>query len=206
MSRDDFLAGRAVSRETMERLEIYEALLRKWNPAINLVSRSTLDRLWDRHFVDSAQIFDLHSAECGLWADLGAGGGFPGLVVAILAAERKPDLSVTLIESDQRKAAFLSAVARAVGVEVSILPQRIEATPGLGAEILSARALAPLAKLLEYAAPHLRPGGQALFPKGAAHAEEVSQALESWRFSYEVTKSMTDESAVILSIRDIERA
>lgn len=206
MSGPDLLAGRAVSRETMERLEIYETLLRKWNPAINLVSRSTLDRLWDRHFIDSAQIFDLHTAESGHWADLGAGGGFPGLVVAILAAERKPDLSVTLIESDQRKAAFLSTVARAVGVVARVLPQRIEATPGLGADILSARALAPLVKLLEYAALHLRPGGQALFPKGATHAGEVSQALERWRFSYEITKSMTDESGVILSIRNIERA
>lgn len=206
MSGGEALAGRAVSRETMERLKTYEALLRKWNPAINLVSRPSLDRLWDRHFVDSAQIFDLYPAERGMWADLGAGGGFPGLVVAILAAERKPDLSVVLIESDQRKAAFLSAVAREVGLAVRVLPQRIEATPALGAEVVSARALAPLVRLLDHAALHLGPGGLALLPKGATYRIELSQALEKWRFSYETTQSVTDPSAVILSIRDIERA
>lgn len=206
MNEGEALAGRLVSRETMQRLKAYEALLRKWNPAINLVSRSTLDRLWDRHFVDSAQIFDLCSARGRLWADLGSGGGFPGLVVAILAMERRSDLSVTLIESDQRKAAFLSTVAREVDAKVRVLPERIEAVPGLSADTLSARALAPLVKLLEYAELHLSPGGLALFPKGASHEDEISQALEKWRFSYEVTRSMTDASAVILSIRDIRRA
>lgn len=206
MNEGEVLAGRLVSRETMQRLKAYEALLRKWNPAINLVSHSTLDQLWDRHFVDSAQIFDLCFARGRLWADLGSGGGFPGLVVAILAMERRSDLSVTLIESDQRKAAFLSTVAREVGAKVRVLPNRIEAMPGLGADTLSARALAPLVKLLEYAELHLTPGGLALFPKGATHEEEISQALEKWRFSYEVTRSMTDASAVILSIRDIRRA
>lgn len=206
MSGGAFLADRAVSRETIERLEIYERLLRKWNPAINLVSRSTLDQLWDRHFADSAQIFDLHKGESGLWADLGAGGGFPGLVIAILAAEQGRDLTVALVESDQRKAAFLSTVAREAGVDVRVMPQRIEALPGLGADTLSARALAPLTKLLEYAEQHLRPGGRGVFLKGATHAAEVSQALEKWRFSYEIINSKTDASAVILSIGEIERA
>lgn len=206
MTRANVLASRTVSRETMDRLEVYEALLRKWNPAINLVSRSSLDQLWGRHFEDSAQIFGLNEAESGTWADLGAGGGFPGLVVAILAMEAKPDLTVTLVESDQRKAAFLSTVAREVGVKARILPQRIEATPALGADVMSARALAPLAKLLVYADLHLRRGGQALFPKGATYREEIDQAFETWRFSYETTPSMTDPSSVILSIRDIERA
>ncbi|HQY42557.1 MAG TPA: 16S rRNA (guanine(527)-N(7))-methyltransferase RsmG [Paracoccaceae bacterium] len=206
MTRANVLAGRTVSRETMDRLEVYEALLRKWNPAINLVSRSSLDQLWYRHFEDSAQIFSLCAAESGTWTDLGAGGGFPGLVVAILAVEAKPDLSVTLVESDQRKAAFLSTVAREVGVKARILPQRIEATPALGADVMSARALAPLTKLLAYADLHLRRDGQALFPKGATYREEIDQAFETWRFSHEATPSMTDPSSVILSIRDIERA
>lgn len=206
MTRASVLAGRIVSRETMDRLEIFEALLRKWNPAINLVSRSSVDELWERHFEDSAQVFSLCQASRGIWADLGAGGGFPGLVIGILAAEERPDLSVTLIESDQRKAAFLSTVAREVGINARILPQRIEAISDLGAEVLSARALAPLSKLLTYAERHMRRDGQGLFPKGATYREELDQALEIWKFSYEITPSRTDKLAVILSIRDIERA
>ena len=206
MTAAELLSGHNVSRETLGRLEKYEVLLRKWNPTINLVSRSTLDQVWQRHFVDSAQIFDLADSNANHWADLGAGGGFPGLIVAILAADRKRALDVTLVESDQRKAAFLSTVAREVGVKARILPQRIEATPALGADVMSARALAPLTKLLAYADLHLRRDGQALFPKGATYREEIDQAFETWRFSHEATPSMTDPSSVILSIRDIERA
>lgn len=205
MTAAELLSGHNVSRETLGRLEKYEVLLRKWNPTINLVSRSTLDQVWQRHFVDSAQIFDLADSNANHWADLGAGGGFPGLIVAILAADRKRALDVTLVESDQRKAAFLMTAAREIGVTTRTVVDRIEMIPPLHADILSARALAPLDKLLEFAERHLRPGGQALFPKGASYADEVRQALEKWRFSYEAIPSVTDDSAVILSIRDIER-
>ena len=205
MTAAELLSGHNVSRETLGRLEKYEALLRKWNPTINLVSRSTLDQVWQRHFVDSAQIFDLADSNANHWADLGAGGGFPGLIVAILAADRKRALDVTLVESDQRKAAFLMTAAREIGVTTRTVVDRIEMIPPLHADILSARALAPLDKLLEFAERHLRPGGQALFPKGASYSEEVRQALEKWRFSHAEISSVTDDSAVILSIRDIER-
>jgi len=205
MTAAELLSGHNVSRETLGRLEKYEALLRKWNPTINLVSRSTLDQVWQRHFVDSAQIFDLADSNANHWADLGAGGGFPGLIVAILAADRKRALDVTLVESDQRKAAFLMTAAREIGVTTRTVVDRIEMIPPLHADILSARALAPLDKLLEFAERHLRPGGQALFPKGASYSDEVCQALEKWRFSHEEISSVTDDSAVILSIRDIER-
>ncbi|MCA8930663.1 MAG: 16S rRNA (guanine(527)-N(7))-methyltransferase RsmG, partial [Alphaproteobacteria bacterium] len=166
MSEACFLAERSVSRETLARLAAFAALLEKWNPAINLISAGTVAQIWTRHFLDSAQVFDLADAKSGLWADLGSGGGFPGLVAAILALEERPGLSFTLVESDRRKAAFLSTAARELGLPVRVMAERIEALPPLGADILTARALAPLPVLLGYAERHLQPGGRALFPKG----------------------------------------
>ncbi|MCY1126434.1 16S rRNA (guanine(527)-N(7))-methyltransferase RsmG [Frigidibacter sp. RF13] len=203
----DSIAGVGdVSRETFDRLEAYQALVRKWNPAINLVSRNSLDQMWERHILDSAQVFALKDRETGLWADLGSGGGFPGLIAAILAAERSPGLRIALVESDQRKAAFLATAARTLDLEVVVHATRIESLPPLGADILSARALAPLTDLLGHAERHLAPGGSALFPKGANHAAELRQALESWRFSYQTHESATDPDAVIYSIRGLSRA
>lgn len=195
-----------VSRETAARLSAYAGLLRKWNPAINLVARSTLDDLEARHIADSAQLFDLAPPDARHWVDLGSGGGFPGLVIAILAAGRPHGLRVTLIESDQRKAAFLRTVARELGLDnVSVLDTRIEDTPPQRADVLSARALAPLAALLAFTERHLAPGGTALFPKGARADEELDAALASWRFEVQKIPSGTDPQAVILKIGGIAR-
>ena len=196
---------RDVSRETAERLADYAALLRTWNPKINLVSKQTLSDLETRHFDDSAQLIALAPPDATTWADLGSGGGFPGLVVAILAAERRPSLRVTLVESDQRKAVFLRTVAQRTGVLVTVLSDRIEAVPPLGADLLSARALAPHATLVDHADRHLRPGGTALLPKGANWRAEVDEALERWRFRCENLPSATSPDGVILRIGDIHR-
>jgi 16S rRNA (guanine527-N7)-methyltransferase len=201
--RNEFLQKQDVSRETLARFDRYAALLEKWNPAINLVSKSTLAEMWTRHLLDSAQIFDLCPPDAQSWADLGSGGGFPGLVVAILAAERAPDLRVTLVESDVRKATFLNTVAREVGVSVMIRPDRIESLSPLASDVLSARALAPLDQLLSFAARHLAPGGLALFPKGASYADELAKARANWAFSVEETQSKTDPNAVILGIKGL---
>jgi 16S rRNA (guanine527-N7)-methyltransferase len=197
--------GRDVSRETNERLALYAALLRAWNPKINLVSRQTLADLETRHFADSAQLLELAPAHSTTWADLGSGGGFPGLVIAILAADRRPALHVTLVESDQRKAVFLRTVAQRAGVTVTVLADRIENIPPLGTDVLSARALAPLATLLDHANRHLRPGGTALFPKGATWRAEVDEALERWRFDCENLPSATSPDGAILRIGEIDR-
>lgn len=199
-----FLDRRPVSRETLQRLCDYEALLARWNPAINLVSPSTLGDVWSRHFLDSAQVFDLAGAGAH-WADLGSGGGFPGMVAAIIAADERPGLRFTLVESDRRKAAFLDRVAQATGVSVTVLDQRIEALPPLEADILTARAVAPLAVLLGHAARHLAPEGRALFPKGARSQAEIDEALESWRFSYEKVASWTAREAAIVIVGGIAR-
>jgi len=195
-----------VSRETSERLASYAALLRKWNPAINLVSRATLDELETRHFADSAQLFDLAPAEARHWVDLGSGGGFPGLVIAIIAEEHAPDLRVTLIESDQRKATFMRTVTRELGLRrVEVIDARIEAADPQEADVLSARALAPLDRLLGFAERHLAPHGVALFPKGARYADEVNRALASWRFEVQNHPSKTDPQAVVLKLGGIAR-
>lgn len=194
-----------VSRETSERLETYAALLVKWNPAINLVSKSSLAEVRSRHFADSAQLFALCPPEARHWADLGSGGGFPGLVIAIIAAELAPDLSVTLVESDARKSAFLATVARETGVAATVRSERIEALSPLAADVLSARALAPLPQLLGFTERHLAAAGRALFPKGATYQAEVDESLADWRFDLQKHASKTDPRAVILAIEGVSR-
>jgi len=206
MTPQEFKDAANVSRETLDRLTAYAELLVKWNPAINLVSKASLDSLWSRHMLDSVHVFRSISSPAGLWADLGSGGGFPGLVVAILAIESAPDLQVVLVESDTRKAAFLSTVARATGAKVRVIADRIEKVAPLGCDIISARALAPLVDLLGYADLHLKPGGTAIFPKGATAAAEIDAARRLWRFDLVTLRSQTDPDASLLRITELTRA
>jgi 16S rRNA (guanine527-N7)-methyltransferase len=194
-----------VSRETLARLEIHVALLRRWNPRINLVAPSTLAAVWTRHVVDSAQLWALRPADCRLWLDLGAGAGFPGLVVAAFAVEAAPGMTVRLVESDQRKAAFLTTVAREAGLPVEVVAERWQRLAPQGADVVSARALAPLAELLEALEKHRRAGGIGLFPKGAAVHKEIAEASVRWRFDHKLTPSRTEPRAAILEIGAIER-
>ena len=194
-----------VSRETLDRLEIYAELLRKWNPRINLVAKSTLDDLWSRHMIDSAQVFGLADHPVDHWVDLGSGGGFPGLVVAIMAMEHGSPKKVTLVESDVRKSAFLRTVIRETGAPANVLTSRIEVTEPLNADVLSARALADLPALLEFAERHLSPHGTAIFHKGASWKKELSAAQEKWKFDHRVATSTTEEGPVVLSIAGVTR-
>ncbi|MCF6233773.1 MAG: 16S rRNA (guanine(527)-N(7))-methyltransferase RsmG [Rhodobacteraceae bacterium] len=194
-----------VSRETSQRLEVFENLIGKWNQRINLVSRGSLADLRHRHIADSIQVFRIAPAG-KRWLDLGSGGGFPGLIAAILAIEERPDLKVTLIESDQRKAAFLRTAAREVGVTCTILPKRIEHVDPVGANILTARALAPLSGLLGFADQHLDPAGTALFSKGVSWKEELETARQQWHFDVDVIESQTMPGAAILRIEGVTRA
>ena len=194
----------SVSRETLDRLKLYEALLRKWNPRINLVSRASLESLWERHFVDSAQL--IHIANPGRrWVDLGSGGGFPGLVAAIVARETFPECGFVLVESDQRKAAFLSTVVRETEVECRVLARRIEEVDPQNASTLSARALADLPTLLGFADRHLAPDGVALFPKGKTWKNEVVTARGQWSFSVNSITSWTQAEAAVLQIKGVSR-
>lgn len=205
MSRDALLKKMNVSRETLERLEIYETVIRKWNPRINLVSRNSLEQLRTRHILDSVQVFRCLESLTGHWVDIGSGGGFPGIVVAIMAAAEAPGLKVTLIESDQRKSAFLRAAARECGVPVKVISQRIEQAEPQQADVISARALADLSLLLEFSERHLKPCGTALFSKGASWKKEVDNSQQHWRFDAEPITSLTEPDAVVLKLRGIAR-
>lgn len=205
MTKDTLFAD--VSRETLDLLRAYAAALKKWNARINLVAPSTIAGLWDRHILDSAQVFALAPRNAALWVDLGSGGGLPGLVCAILARDQMPECRFALIESDQRKAAFLITVARELGLaNVRILVERIERAVPQAAQIVTARALAPLPQLLPLVARHIAPNGVALLPKGKGHVEELEAARREWHFAHTAHVSQTDPMARVLEIKEISRA
>lgn len=201
---ESFSAATDVSRETMERLEIYESLLRKWQKSINLISGATLPELWRRHMLDSAQLAGLAPENALRWADLGSGGGFPGLVVAILLRDR-PGFEMHLVESDQRKCVFLREAARAVGAPVTVHAARIE---GFAAEagffdIVSGRALAPLDRLFGWAVPLFGPDTLGLFLKGQGLRDELTAARKNWIFMSELSSSQSDPAGSVLKVRGL---
>lgn len=199
------LAGVDVSRETMERLERFAALTRKWNPSINLVAKSTIPDLWDRHIVDSVQLYPLAPARPRHWLDIGSGGGFPGIIMAAISAEKSPETKFTFIESDQRKSTFLRTAARELGLRVNVIASRIEETEPQSADVVSARALSALTDLLPLISLHLAPDGTAILPKGKTHQQEIDVAKEVWSFDVASHQSMTDEQARILVVKGISR-
>ncbi|SLN69385.1 Ribosomal RNA small subunit methyltransferase G [Falsiruegeria litorea R37] len=207
MKKDAFerATGLNVSRETFKRLETYVALVKKWNPAINVVSRKSLDDIWPRHIVDSVQLFTCIETSKS-WLDLGSGGGFPGAVISILANEFSADTSVTLVESDQRKSAFLRNVSRETSSDFRVISKRIEQVEPQHADVISARALTNLSGLMAFCERHLNPAGVAIFPKGATWKKEVSEAQRDWQFEVDTITSITEPQAVILKIKGIERA
>jgi 16S rRNA (guanine527-N7)-methyltransferase len=203
---DVSVAGVDVSRETFAALQSFEALVQRWSSAINVVSKSSVGSLWERHILDSAQVFALCPPNAQSWVDLGSGGGFPGIVVAVLAKELKPDLHVSLVESDLRKATFLRQAAQALDLSISVQSKRIESIEPLRADVLSARALASLTELLAFAEKHLCPDGSAVFPKGARYQDEIADAKRAWSFDVDIKPSLSDGEAAILVIRNIHRA
>lgn len=200
---DTVLARLDVSRETSARLTTFASLVEHWSSRINLVSRASLPQLWTRHILDSAQLLTHAPQDARTWLDLGSGAGFPALVCAILAAERRPSLRFTLVESDRRKCIFLRTVARETGLHPSIHAARIEALPPRTADVVSARALAPLAALFRLAAPHATEETVLLCPKGARHQQEITAARALWRFTVDVRPSITDASARLLVCRGL---
>ena len=198
------VAGVDVSRETFEKLEAFAHLVKKWNPKINLISKSSVQDLWDRHICDSAQLFHL-APSFGKWVDLGSGGGFPGIVIAILGQGVSANGDVTLVESDQRKCAFLRTAIREIDLSADVIADRIENIPPLAADVISARALADIKTLLIHTKRHLKPGGTAIFPKGETWRKEHKEAQHIWSYSCEAITSATNPAAAILKIKDISR-
>lgn len=202
-----FQAQTGVSRETLERFIVWRRLLGEWSQHTNLVGRSTLEDFWFRHALDSWQLLDLAPDGASRWADIGAGAGFPGLAIAFLLEERQvPARQVMLIESIGKKAAFLKAVLAETGIDALVVPDRVEAlaTPPL-CDVVTARAVAPLDKLLGLMAPFVEKGAIALIPKGARHAEELTAARKSWNFEASLHPSLTSDEAAIIRIERLSR-
>lgn len=185
-----------VSRETLDNLDAYAKLLEKWQKRINLVSRNTLPELWTRHFLDSAQVFRALPPGTKTLVDMGSGAGFPGLVLAILGV---PD--VHLIESDTRKVAFLREAARVTGAQVTLHNDRIENVPPFPADVVTARALASIRQLLDYAHPFLaEKGGFCIFPKGRRYKEELDEVGKNLPRDIEILTSLSDPESVLIKI------
>ena len=197
------LGGVDVSRETIQYLEDFANLVAKWTPKINLIAKGSVVDIWERHVTDSVQLYQFAPKSYDTWVDLGSGGGFPGIVMAILAKEKQPSARFTLIESDQRKSTFLRTAARELQLSVTVIAERIEQTAPLDADVVSARALASLSGLLPLASRHMRAGGICLLHKGRQAAQEVADAESNWSFSLEDYASITDPEARLLVIQRI---
>ena len=198
----DFAEAFKVPRETIHRLTRYADLLAHWQKTTNLVAPSTLRLLWSRHFADSAQLRAL-AQDARLWLDLGSGAGFPGLVVALLQAGRL-EFRMHLVESNRKKCAFLAEVERATEAPVDIHAERIEdlaeSAQSLKPDVVSARALAPLPRLLELASPFFGPGTRGLFLKGREAESEIDAARADWDFSARLHTSSTAADSHIVEV------
>ena len=203
----DFAEAFKVPRETIHRLSLYADLLAEGQNRANLVSASTLAHVWDRHFADSAQILRL-APNAQVWLDLGSGAGFPGLVIAILQANHA-NFRMHLAESTTKKCAFLAEVAAATDAPVEIHCMRIEelkrTATNLAPEIVCARALAPLPRLLELAAPWLGPGVRGLFLKGREAEAEIETAREMWDFEARLHSSLTSSDSHIVEVTELRQ-
>ena len=225
----DVIRHFGVSRETLERLETYGALLQQWQTVKNLVAPSTLEVLWPRHIADSLQLLAL-APDAKIWMDLGSGAGFPGMVIAIALMDKGSDPAgltsqryanaghgvrpagsdpiVHLVESNSRKCAFLAEVARKTRAPVEIHGERIELLVEKrrieSVEVVTARALAPLAKLLGYAHPFLSAGTRCLFLKGRDADREIEEARDAWQFDVRLVPSQTDEHGRIVILSSVK--
>lgn len=201
---DDFQAAFGWPDEAIERLKTYEASLRQWQKAVNLVAPRTLDQIWHRHFADSAQVAALIPERSRKIADLGSGGGFPGLVLAVFLANQ-PESQIVLVESDGRKAAFLRETARRLEIPVEILSTRIECNATVsrlvGVDTVTARAFAPLSRLFKLAAPLFAAETVGVFLKGESVAREIDEARAHWSFDVDLHQSVTEPSGRIAVVR-----
>jgi 16S rRNA (guanine527-N7)-methyltransferase len=200
--RDMFEARFNVPRETLEQLDTYAAMLADWQTRMNLVGPSTLPNVWDRHFTDSAQLLPLAGTGRS-WLDIGAGAGFPGLVLAVL----DPDAQLTLVESIAKKCRFLAEVVSTLGLEsrVTIENRRIETLPRAKFDIITARALAALDRLFDWGLPYAGSGTQWILPKGMRVDEELEKATRRFAFEHRLVPSITDADARIVVARGVKR-
>jgi 16S rRNA (guanine527-N7)-methyltransferase len=201
LTREAFARELDVSRETMERLAVYLELLGRWQSAISLVGPKALRDPWRRLFLDSAQLTTHLPPNAGSLVDLGSGAGFPGMVLAILGVP-----GVHLIESNRRKAIFLREAARLTSAPVEVHAERIERMAGFLSDVVTARGLAPLPRLLGLAAPFLAPATVCLFLKGRNLTGELTEARKTWHMIAHMSPSLSDPMGVVLKLREVRRA
>ena len=194
-----------VPRETIPRLREFLELVERWNRRINLLSRADAADLWRRHVLDSAQLVPLAPPLARSWGDLGSGAGFPGLVCAAICADLGRPAEFTLVEADGRKAAFLREATRRLDLSVAIVETRIESARLTPHDIVSARALAPLDRLLGYAHPLCHQGTRLIFPKGRQADSELTLARRDWHIRVVRSPSRTDPEGTILQISELRR-
>ena len=179
-----------VSRETFESLKRYQSLLIEWQAKFNLVSQSSLDDAWNRHFLDSVQLFQYIPETAKTLVDFGSGAGFPGMVLAIIAKEKTP---------------YLKEVAEKTETQVAIVNERIENLPPQKVEVITSRAMTSLAELLGYAFPFCKKETICIFPKGKKYAEELAEAHKKWLFKCSIEPSEQSEEGRILIIKNIQK-
>lgn len=202
----NFMDTYNVSRETFERLKTYEASLREWQKKFNLVSNASLDDAWNRHFLDSAQLFKYIPNSAKNVVDFGSGAGFPGMVLAIMAAEKTPYLNFFLIESITKKTLYLNEVKNLTGINnVKIINDRIENIKIPPVDVITSRAMCALKELLFYASKFSSKNTLCIFPKGKKYKEEIAEAQKSWIFTYKAVPSEQSDEGAILLITEIKK-
>lgn len=200
LTPDEFQQQLGIDDATMERLSSFVTLLITWQKRINLVSASSLDDIWRRHILDSAQLKNYLRPSDKTVLDLGSGAGFPGLVLAIVSP-----LTIHLVESNNKKCSFLREAARKTEANIVIHAERIESLKAFPIDVVTSRALAPLEKLIDYSAPFLAENSRCLFLKGAKGGQELTTARKKWNMIVTEAESLSDHSGVIYSIEGINR-
>ncbi len=193
-----------VSRETFFKLELYEKSLAEWQEKMNLVSKNTLDFAWNRHFLDSVQIYDFIPKNAETLCDIGSGAGFPGMVLSVVAAEKTPYLKISLVESINKKTVYLNFVKEKLGLDVEVLNQRAE-TILKKFDVITSRAVASLDKLFGLAVGLCKKDTTLIFLKGEKYAEEIAEARRRWLFDCDQKDSKTSEKSKILIIKNLRR-
>lgn len=205
VGREEFVKTYDVSRETLIRLTVFHDLLLTWNVRINLISKNDTGAIWTRHIADSAQLVSHVPISANSIVDIGSGAGFPGLIVLAMLQDSNPPNGYTLIESDTRKAAFLITALRSMGLSASVRSDRAESIPPLAADVVTARAVAPLETLFKYYMMHRAADGIGLFPKGETVHKELEAARSSWTFSHRLHDSLTDPGSAIVEVGAVRR-
>ena len=194
-----------VSDQALEKLRTYAEMTAKWTVRINLIAKSTITDIWGRHIEDSARVALHMPQNPQIWADFGSGGGFPGLVLAVIMQDRGWQTKLSLIESDQRKSTFLREVARVLSLPVEVRAERAELIAPMGADVVSARALASLDDLCGIWQRHGAENSLGLFPKGERWQEEVAQARQNWQFDLDAKDDPGHNGSAILLLRNLRR-